>query len=238
MKKVVFCIPTVQKPFKECLDSLRESVPLFEDAGYEHYMVSEVGNPYISSARSFMLKKALDAGADIIVFIDHDVSWDDKDLLKLVQTEGEVCVGTYRFKKDEVEYMGQVLTDANHYPIVRESDGAISAFCAPAGFLKVTRRAINIFIENYPNLCYGDRTSPHIDLFNHGAYNHVWYGEDYAFCRNWLATKNPIWLVPDLNINHHTKDKVYEGNYHKFLLKQPEGSDSDNPVPPDERKPK
>ena len=223
--KVAFCIPTIKKPYQVCLDSLKNSVPLLELAGWEHVMVSEVGCPYISAARATMLRKALDAQADVIVFIDHDLSWQPDALLKLISTNDEVVSGTYRFKKDEVEYMGQVLTHDDGTPLVRE-DGFISAFCVPAGFLKITKDAVNKFMTAYPELCYGDKFHPCVDLFNHGAHKGTWYGEDYAFCRNWLATGGKIWLVPDIQLDHHTTEQCYAGNFHEFLLKQPGGSDS------------
>ena len=40
----------------------------------------------VSGARAAMLRKALDAKADVIVFIDHDVSWAPEDLVKLIKT--------------------------------------------------------------------------------------------------------------------------------------------------------
>ena len=176
-----------------------------------------------------MLRKALDAKADVIVFLDHDLSWEPKDLLKLIETEGDVVSGTYRFKKDQVEYMGALIGDDNGFPITRK-DGALLAHSVPAGFLKITRNAVNRFIAAYPELCYGEKCNPCVDIFNHGAHKGVWYGEDYAFSRNWNDLGGKIWLVPDLNLNHHTTEKCYEGNYHKFLMKQPGGSESDNPL--------
>lgn len=231
MKKVVFCVPTIKKPYQVCLDSLKASLPLIEKEGWGHEMVSEVGCPYISSARSTMLRKALDAKADVIIFIDHDLSWKPKDLLKLLKVEDEVVCGTYRFKKEEVEYMGAMLTNIHGSPLVRE-DGCISANCVPAGFLKITNKAVNRFVKAYPELLYGERHSPHIDLFNHGAHDFVWYGEDYAFSRRWKGLGGDIWVIPDLDLDHHTEDKIYEGNYHQYLMRQPGGCLSDNPVKP------
>lgn len=219
MKKVIFCIPTMTRPYQVCLDSLKESVPLLD--GWEHGMVTEVGCPYVSGARATMLRKALDAKADVIVFIDHDLSWKPEDLLKLIETDGDVVAGIYRFKKDEEEYMG-VLDDIEGMPQVRK-DGCIKATLVPAGFLKVTRNAVNRFMEKYPNLVYGEATMPSVDLFNHGAHKGKWWGEDYAFSRNWTDIDGEIWIVPDLSLNHHTSEKMYEGNYHQFLMKQPGG---------------
>ncbi len=42
--------------------------------------------------------------------------------------------------------------------------------------------------------------------------------EDYAFSRRWLALGEDIWLVPDLQLDHHSADQSYPGNFHRFLL--------------------
>lgn len=221
--KVVFCIPTITRPYQVTIDSLKSSVPFIEEAGWEHGVVSEIGNPYISAARSYMLRKALDAGADVIVFIDHDVSWQPKDIVKLINTEGDVVAGLYRFKKDEEHYMGVIQDDENALPVVRD-DGCIKATRVPAGFLKITKGAVNKFMTAYPELCYGPKFNLSIDIFNHGAHNGAWFGEDYAFSRNWIDAGGEIWIVPDMNINHHSIDKVYKGNFHEFMMRQPGGS--------------
>lgn len=219
------------RPHRATVEALAAEVPLIEAAGWEHALSCEIGNPYISAARATMLRKALDAKATTIMFIDHDVSWKAGDLLKLIETEGGLIAGTYRFKNDEEQYMGGIYADESGRPIVR-ADGALSAQCAPAGFLKVTREAVNRLMEKYPELCYGERVSPHFDLFNHGAYQHTWYGEDYACCRRWRDLGEPFWIVPDLDITHWAGDIPYPGNFHRYLLRQPGGSDSENPQAP------
>ena len=231
-KKVVFCIPIWQKPFGATIASLEASLPCIEAAGYEHGMAQILNMPYISAARATMLRAALDAKAHVIVFIDHDVSWEPQDLLKLIETEGDVVAGTYRCKIDDEEYMGLIESDSSGRPVVREEDGAISAKLIPAGFLKVTEAAVDKFMDAYPELCYGPHFHQSVDLFNHGVHDRVWWGEDYSFARRWKAKCGPIWIVPNLNIDHHTREKVYKGNFHEFLLRQPGGSKSANPIPP------
>jgi hypothetical protein len=165
----------------------------------------------------------LDAKADTIIFLDHDVSFPGEALLKLIQTKGDVVAGTYRFKQDEEKYMGTVYSALNGTPALRE-DGCIHAQWIPAGFLKVTEAAIDQFIGAYPHLCYGKRYSPFIDLFNHGAHNGQWYGEDYAFSRNWNDCGGKIWIIPDLDISHWSSDGIeYKGNFHNYLRRQPGG---------------
>ena len=222
-KHVVFCVPTITRPYQCTLDSIRDSLPLIDEAGWKHSMVYEVGSPYISSARSLMLRKALDAKATDIIFIDHDLSWDAPDLLALIQAKGDVVCGNYRFKTDEVEFMGTCVPDINGIPQTRP-DGGVKGHYVPAGFLKVTRNAVNRFINAYPELCYGEKCAPHIDLFNHGAFEGIWYGEDFSFSRRWVELGGEIVILPHLNLVHHTPDKAYGGTYHDYLCRQPGGS--------------
>jgi glycosyltransferase involved in cell wall biosynthesis len=222
MKKVVTCIPTIAKPYQVTLDSLAASVPLLQAAGWDDSTVSEVGCPYISHARATMLRKALDAGADVIVFIDHDVSWKPEDLLKLIETEGDVVAGTYRFKKPDVEYMGALITADDGKPMGRK-DGALLAHSIPAGFLKITKECVELLMTAYPELVYGKKYNPCIDLFNHGAHEGVWYGADYAFARRWRDCGGQVWIVPDLDLDHWSGSECFKGNYHQFLMRQPGG---------------
>jgi glycosyltransferase involved in cell wall biosynthesis len=228
--KVVVATPSlagVTEPYKQALAA---SAPILEQAGLETSFVQELGNPYISAARATMLRKALDGQADVVAFIDYDLSWRPDDLLKLIETEGEVVAGTYRFKKDDTEFMGGWNTDATGRPVLRD-DGCINATRVPAGFLKVTKEGVDKFMRAYPELIYGSAYSPSIDLFNHGAIDHVWYGEDYAFSKRWTEKCGEIWLVPDLELTHHSDDKAYPGNLHEWLMRQPGGAKEGQPWP-------
>jgi hypothetical protein len=218
--KVVFATLFLTRPTDQFIAALEATVPLVEAAGWEHGLAQEVGNPYISAGRASLARKALDAKADVIVYLDYDVSWSPRDLLTLLETPGDVVAGVYRYKRDAEEYMGAVFSDERGQPLGRK-DGCLSAHRVPAGFLKITKEAVGCFMQAYPHLVYGEPWRPAVDLFNHGAHEGLWYGEDYAFSRNWLAIGGEMWIVPDLDITHHAKDKDYPGNFHEFLLKQP-----------------
>ncbi len=92
--KVLFCTPTRVKPHPAYIEALEKSIPLVTGAGYAECYTFESGNPYISAARATMLKKGLDAKCDMFVFLDDDLSWAPGDLLKLVQTPGDVVAGS------------------------------------------------------------------------------------------------------------------------------------------------
>ena len=169
----------------------------------------------------------MDAKADAVVYIDYDISWDPPNLVTLLETEGDVVAGNYRCKtddRDEILYMGAWFTQGENFLPETREDGAIKAKAVPAGFLKVTASAIDHFMRAYPELCYGPQYALSIDLFHHGAHEGIWWGEDYAFSRNYLASGGEIWIVPNLNIDHWQGNFPYRGNLHEFLLRCPGGS--------------
>lgn len=219
--RVVLATPTLTKPHPACVASVEAAIPALDAAGISHQVVYEIGNPYISNARAVMLRKALDAKADVVVFIDHDIEFKPSDLVKLIQTQGDVVAGTYRFKTDEEEYMGAVLSAPDGTPSLRD-DGCVDAVRVPAGFLKVTKEAVDRIARAHPELTYGPAYAPSLDLFNHGAFEGIYWGEDYAFSRRWRAMGEGLWVVPDLDLIHHG-EKAYPGNFHQFLMRQPGG---------------
>lgn len=224
-KKVIFGIPIPkgQAPHPQTVQSLKDSLPAVEAAGWEHGYTQTTGNPYISGARAEITRRALDAGADAIFYIDYDVSWRPEDMVKVLLTEGDVVGGTYRCKTDErddILYMGAWDCAEDGKPLGRMSDFALKAKVVPAGFLRVTTAAIDHFMRCYPDLCYGPQYSLSIDLFHHGAHKGLWWGEDYAFCRNYIDCGGEVWLVPNLNIDHWQGDFAYRGNLHEYLMQQ------------------
>lgn len=238
-RKVVFCVPSLAGPTAPFVKALEDSLPAVLDGGaWTEGYVEEVGNPYISAARATMLRKALDANADAIVFLDYDLSWQPHEMRTLLDTEGDVVCGVYRFKGEPEHYMCSIDSGLDGRPKIRP-DGCIKGKDIPAGFLKITPHAVDRFMAAYPELMYGPKYHSSIDLFNHGAIDGIWWGEDYAFAHRWNKKCGEIWIVPDLNIDHHLVNKrdstieaVFPGNFHEYLLRQPGGSKSDTPVDP------
>lgn len=235
-KKVIFCMPINrgQAPHPKTIESLEKTIPLLIERGWQEGYTETRGNPYISGARAELTRRALDSKPTHIFYLDYDLSWRPEDLIKVLEAEGEVVAGTYRVKTDdpdEVLYMGAINTDANFLPRVRQSDGALSARVVPAGFLRVSVKAIDTFMRAYPKLCFGPQYNLSVDLFNHGAHEGIWWGEDYAFSRNYRDAGGEIWIVPDIQLDHwnhwHQGEgkgrECYEGNFHNYLRSQPGG---------------
>lgn len=243
--KVIFCTPTREKPSLPFRDALEASLPLLEANGIDHGFTMEIG-PYISANMATLARKALDKQPDALVFLDDDLSWTPESLLKLILCPEDVVGGTYRFKQPEEKYMGAIQTDENNLPIGVYGQ-KLKAKWLPSGFLKITANAVDKFMKAYPELSCGPAYHPTPDLFNHGAHKGIWYGQDYAFCRNYAEKCGPVWLLPNLDITHHWQRFIeidgrpneyrqeyvaFAGNFHEFLRRQPGGDLSGSPKPP------
>ncbi len=219
-KKVVFAIPCypTKEPFPETTAAIKAEIPFLEAAGWGSEVIYQTGLPYISAARALLLHSALKADATVILFVDQDISWKPGDAVKLIETEGGMVAGTYRYKDGSAEerYMGG-LREIGNGKAARRKDGCLEAFMMPAGFLKVTREAVNKMIVKHPELCCGEASAPHYDMFSHGVIEGEWRGEDSAACLRWWRMGEKVWCRPDLDITHHSADRAYPGNLAKYL---------------------
>jgi hypothetical protein len=216
-KKADFCVPVYpDEPYPQMMEALNAEIPFLEKGGWGSEVIYQKGLPYISASRALLLHSALKADATAIMFIDQDISWEPGSAVRLLETEGGFVCGAYRFKHDDEHYMGG-LREISNGVAARRDDGCLEAYMMPAGFMKVTREAINQMIKAHPELCCGEPCSPHFDLFSHGVIEGEWRGEDAAACIRWWQMGEKVWCLPDLNITHHSKDKDYPGNLAKFL---------------------
>lgn len=217
--KVVFCTPTHTGPHPAYVTAMRDCLPALEALGIEHALLWELGSTYISWARANLARRVIhESDADAIIYLDHDMSWTPAAIVRLATHPEEVVGGTYRFKKEPEEYMGALYHDNGK--ITSRDDGCVEAAYMPAGFMKVSRGAWHRIAEAYPALKYGDGG---LDLFNHGVIDGAWHGEDYAFCYRWREKLGKVWIIPDLDLTHHDRDKAYPGNFHRFLLRGEHG---------------
>jgi hypothetical protein len=216
-KKVVFCVPVYPKePYPQTAAAFKAEIPFLKKAGWDAEVIYHKGNPYISAARAELLHSALKKDATVIVFVDQDISWKPGDAVRLIETDGGMVAGTYRYKNEEERYMGGLNEAEPGIAAVRE-DGCLEALVAPAGFLKVTREAVNKMIAAYPEHCCGEPCAPWFDMFAHGIIDGTWRGEDTAACMRWWKLGEKVWCLPDLEITHHSADRDYPGNLARYL---------------------
>lgn len=240
--KIFFAVPSYMglvdeggKPRCEpFMKSLVATIDLCEKAGHEVVPIEQsllMGCCYIQVVRNELVKAFRDSKADVLFFLDDDMSWKPEDALKLIEMPDLIVAGAYRYKTDMEDYPIVIHSDDAGRANVRESDGAIHGSQVPTGFLRIRKEAIELLCVKHADRAYfkrenGAKREGYIDLFPQGLEDGQWVGEDYAFCRLWERMGGEIWVVPDMTLSHHGRGVEYSGNYHEYLMRQPTGSNA------------
>lgn len=118
---------------------------------------------------------------DIMVMVDSDLGWEAGGLVKLIETEGPIVGGVYRYKDDNVGYP---FWPTPKYGPVAEVD------VVPGGFLKITREAAMQIAAKYKH------------PFRFLIENDIEYGEDVSFCMRAQRCGVPIKARMDIEFEH------------------------------------
>lgn len=205
---------------------------------YEFHHVS--GDSYVWRARNTLAAKFMASDCSHLIFIDSDEAWEVDGLYRLIAADADMVGAAYPVKNNWQHFGVTIKTEGpNHYPKVRE-DGLIYADKVPTGFMKISRKVFEAIKAAEPDNWYwepgaGGDSEKRQNYFGHIQENHVIYGEDISFVKRWQATGGEVFVEPRITIEHYGI-KGWKGNYDEFLKRQPGGSESEKPVPPEQRK--
>ena len=203
------------------LDSLEATLALFAENKINLSYNVLTGCCYVQIARNDFVHQFLNSDCDKLLFLDDDISWNPEDALKLVLSEKNFVCGVYPLK-NEVETFTVVLEhDEGH---VRFDNQYLLGTRVPTGFLCIDRGVFEQIKEENQHLAYIDNNEWKFDFFPQGVNNHVWVGEDFAFCDLWTKGERQIHILPDMTLTHHGDGKKYTGNLWKYLTELPGGS--------------
>ncbi len=184
---------------------------------------------YLDQVRDLIAKQFLESDATDLLFIDADLGWDAEAVVRIVQAEGDIVAGLYPFKMDTESYPVRVPVDADGK--VGSKGGMVVLDGAPTGFLRIRREALEKMIAAHPEWevesydARTEKTKTYYHLFRCEQEGKQWWGEDYNFCRKWIAMGGEVLGLPNITF-HHVGRKAWTGNYDTFMRKQPGGIDA------------
>jgi hypothetical protein len=185
------------------------------------------GCPYVMKERNISVGRFWASEADYLLFVDADISFEADAIRRIVQVaekrELDIVGGLYRYKMQQEAYPMQLYcTPEGEYCI--DEDGLSPAAGLPTGFMLISRNAIKILIEAYPETQFtvkdsrdGKELMVLYDLFDCMLYNGEWWGEDYVFCRRWTALKKPLFAFTDVALTHIGQEE-FTGNFKDFYM--------------------
>ncbi len=236
------------------------ATPFFESRGWSPYIHSLVpsiaflaaktsvefafwevsGDAYVWRARNNLAHRLLDSDFTHMMFIDSDMGWNMEAFQRVVSADVDIVGAAYPVKNNWENFGIRILSDAEGYPLMDPKWGTIKASDIPTGFMKINRTVFDRIRAMEPDNWYwapdgnGGAAKIH-NYFGHLLEDHIIYGEDISFCKRAVRAGCELHVETRADMLH-CGIQAWTGNYGDFLRKQPGGSASDCPVPPEQRK--
>lgn len=227
---VLFATPAYDSSVRlEFLESLMKSLDLCRQAGIETNFVAVGGDCYVARARNTLARQFLDSDATHLFFLDADMGWDPEGVLKILRHDRPIVGGAYPLKREAEDYPVSMICDPDGRCAY---DGDLmEAEWVPTGFLCIRREVFSDLTSHglaapYQGAgAFGMENAQMHNFFECSMDSGRWWGEDTFFCRKVRQLGIKIWLDPDINFKH-AGGKVFTGNFHKFMCRQPGGIDA------------
>ena len=191
--------------------SLIADVMAFAQAGKTVSIFDQAHGAEIDTVRAQIVAEFLaESDAHHLIMVDSDVVWSRGGLLKLVNAGVDFVAGAYPHRKDPITWPVQMLDGAG-----KQGD-LCEVKAVPAGFLCVTRKALNQMCQTYDDLRFeSSKTSAPIwALFDHVTIGRTRLSEDLSFCHRWRAMGGKIYVDPTIKMGH-IGPKVFTGEFNE-----------------------
>lgn len=205
--------------------SLLGTIETLNKAGIKCNVSLVHGGPYIASERNHAVRRFLETDCTHLLFIDADLEFEHDAALRLLNRDKDLIAGVYSFKHDTESYPIRIMVNEDRTPLVAP-DGLIECEGLPTGFMLIKREVIEKMVDFYAASTYTEKDTKLCALFDHKLIGGQWWGEDYIFCKKWQMMGGKMYVDPNMNFSH-CGGKAYKGNFHKFMLRQPGGSEYD-----------
>ena len=212
MRKIMIGTPT----YNGCLDvHYVDVLPAtmvkgFTDYDMQIYPIYICYDSLVQRARNDLIRIAVESEVDDLVFIDSDMGWIPEDFFKLLEYDVDIVGGTYRKKTDVENYVVKISAENK---LTLSDNNLVEVSGLGAGFLRLTKKAINALWDSAEEYTDGDKKNRMI--FNIGVRDGFLLSEDIMACAKLRDLGFKIWLDPSITCTH-TGIKTFEGNFNEW----------------------
>lgn len=173
-------------------------------AGHEVECEMHTNCSNLPRVRNEIVARFMAGNYDRLLFLDNDMVFDAVDVFKLLESPHDICALDYRKKDDEIKFTGELTGN--------ERDGWLQAYSVGAGCFLLSRKAIEIMQQKYPETRYVTAEGMlSFSLFDHLNYDGRYWGEDTTFCRRAIEAGLDISILKNAT-TEHIGTKKYKGN--------------------------
>lgn len=157
----------------------------------------------VDRGRDRAAAETLAAGYTHLLFIDGDVEFTPDCVTHLLKARKPVIGGALPLK----DASGNFTVGFLEGPVQQCPESkAVKVARIGAGFLMISREALEQFAAAYPEISYTEQgpqgTRPMRAYFEHVVRDGIRWSEDYSFCERWRAAGGDVWLSPFLEFGH------------------------------------
>lgn len=210
-KKVFIATPAYEgKVGVDYVNSLVPSLSLLRAAGAEVAYAIYQNSGSIPRVRNQAVASMMGKGYTDLVFIDADMAWNPKDLVKLVAYNTDIVAAAYPARSENNQRWIVVWPEE----IKQHSSGLLTAQRVGTGFMRIRNTVFEKLEELYPDWHYqaphtrDEDEAKHLFAFfdyelkvgKDGKRGHL--SEDYRFCDIATDAGFTIWVDPDIYMEH------------------------------------
>jgi len=217
--KILFGLPTYDSKVDiHYMMSMISTSHMLNKYGIKHDIAPVLRDVYVARARNEIVNEFLKReDYTHLFFIDADMGWDPKKVLKLIARDKDVIFGAYLLKTDDkYQYSHQPLKSGSK---LISNNGLIQCLSGPTGFMCIKKDVFIKMREKYPDYAYENGYAYfHCSVRALNDTPRQWYGEDVDFCHKWVSMGGEIWCEPDIDFKHCGM-KIWDCNYWSDIQK-------------------
>tara|TARA_R100000329_G_C7568213_1_gene201035 strand:- start:94 stop:852 length:759 start_codon:yes stop_codon:yes gene_type:complete len=183
----------------------------------------------VTQGRNLLASAFMNSDAEYMLFIDSDVEFSTRSVLRLMKSPHEISLIPYpikqktdaKFRKDFETRPDDDINSMGHlFPIeipdikdIRPVDGYIEVVKGPTGMMMIKRSAFDKLKEHYKELVIKQKTLMNGELIDRPNYYNffdtywspskkTYMGEDFYFCQLWRAIGGKLYALCDEEISH------------------------------------
>lgn len=195
--------------------ALAASMRALAAQGIAHDLIMLSGNCHVDDARNSIIREFLAGPCEHLMFIDADLSWAPEDLVRMASSQRDVIAGIYPHKQDVKTFPVRHLKGLD--TLCAEVDGALEVDGVPAGFLRISRKALTALAERAEKYFEQDgdaQLTPKI--FERLTEGSTRFSGDYVFCRKWREIGGQVFIDAEIHFAH-VGEKEWRGCYGAHL---------------------
>lgn len=211
-RSLLICSPIARNPTWQTMQSTLDTVLLLQEHGIRVAYELVIGSSVIEKARNELAARFLATDFTDMLFVDDDMQWDARDVLRLLMSDKALIggVGRMRCQKPNTDPAVWCWRPLSEKGALRADDfGAVEVLGFGAAFMLVNRGVLHGLASAHPEWAedapkdWPDAVRQnYFAFFRQGADDGRPLSEDYVFCERWRALGKSVWVMPDIRLGH------------------------------------